>query len=75
MSEHRNWVPVGMAEAAQLLGVSTARLRKLKADREDFPQPVRELAMGDVYDEADILAFDVTRDRGKGGRPRKAEPS
>jgi hypothetical protein len=61
----------GAAEAAGLLGVSTARLRQLEQSDPAFPRPVVELAGGRVYQADEVESYRRGRVLSKGGRPRK----
>lgn len=59
----------GVAEIADLLGVSRQRVAKLR-ERPDFPDPVGELAQGSVWDLDAIEAWNGSGLRHSGGRPR-----
>lgn len=48
---------VGIAEVAELLGVSTQRVDQLARDHDDFPEPVAELAAGRIWERADVEAW------------------
>jgi hypothetical protein len=61
----------GAAEAADLLGVSTARLRQIEQSDPAFPRPVAELAGGRVYRADEVESYRRGRVLSKGGRPRK----
>lgn len=61
----------GAAEAANLLGVSTARLRQIEQSDPAFPRPVAELAGGRVYRADEVESYRRGRVLSKGGRPRK----
>lgn len=63
----------GAAEAAGLLGVSTARLRQLEQTDPAFPRPTLELAGGRVYAADEVESYRRGRVLSKGGRPRKPE--
>ncbi|GGK89059.1 hypothetical protein [Mangrovihabitans endophyticus] len=63
----------GAHEAAEILGVSTARLRQLDG-KEGFPHAVLELAGGKVYHADEIETWRRTRPVDRGGRPRKTSP-
>jgi predicted DNA-binding transcriptional regulator AlpA len=45
---------VGVTEVREILGVSRQRVHQLIRDREDFPEPVAELASGRVWLRKDI---------------------
>lgn len=60
---------VGVAEVAELLGVSRQRVVQLAA-RDDFPTPVARLASGPVWRKGDLSTFADGWQR-KAGRPRK----
>jgi predicted DNA-binding transcriptional regulator AlpA len=47
---------MGAYEIAQRLGVSRQRVQQLVV-RQDFPKPIRELAMGKVWDSDDVEAW------------------
>lgn len=59
----------GVAEAADLLGVSRQRLADIRKNPA-FPQPVADLKAGPVWDRAEIERFERGWDR-KAGRPAK----
>lgn len=63
----------GAKEAAELLGVSPARVRQIEG-QPGFPAPVADLAGGAVWRADEVETYGRTRVRGKGGRPRKAVP-
>ncbi len=68
-------VPVrllGPAELIQVLGVSRTRFAQLAA-RDDFPAPIAELAMGKVWDLADIEKW--ANKRGRALHPLAADHS
>ncbi|MGI8334569.1 helix-turn-helix transcriptional regulator [Actinomadura scrupuli] len=54
---------VAVAEVAEILGVSPARVHLL-AERKDFPEPQYELATGKLWPVSDIYHFDKIWDRG-----------
>ena len=60
---------VGIAEVAEMLGVSRQRASALQT-REGFPQPLAVLASGPVWPKAWLVRFADEWDR-KPGRPRK----
>lgn len=60
----------GVAEIAQILGVTRQRAQQLTR-RSDFPAFVEELASGHLWDRAQVAAFGRTWKR-QTGRPRKA---
>lgn len=59
---------VGTAEVAGILGVTTGRVRQLKTDHPDWPQPAAELSAGDLYLADDIRRFAAQWDRRPGPR-------
>lgn len=62
---------IGAQEFAGMLGVTTARLRQLRQERDDFPQPVGGIAAtGSLYRREDAEAFAAVER--PTGRPRKA---
>lgn len=61
----------GVAEAAELLGVSRQRIAEIRKDHKAFPAPVADLAAGPVWDRAELERFDRTWERKRTGRPRK----
>lgn len=61
----------GVTEVAQMLGVSRQRVTELRK-RDDFPDPVAELAAGPVWRVFNLLRFVEEWPR-KPGRPRKLE--
>ena len=61
---------VGAKEAAELLGVSTARVRQLRGSP-GFPAPVAETAGGEVYRADEVESYGRVPRTQKGGRPRK----
>jgi predicted DNA-binding transcriptional regulator AlpA len=62
---------VGIAEIAERLGKSERTVRRW-LDRDDFPKPAAELAIGRVWDWPDIERWaDATLPLSKPGRPRK----
>jgi hypothetical protein len=48
---------VGVAEAADILGVFRSNFVRDWATRPDFPEPVARLRCGPVWREADVRAF------------------
>ena len=60
---------VGIAEIADMLGVSRARAKQL-TDRDGFPPAVARLKAGPVYVREQVEAFERRWDR-RGGRPPK----
>lgn len=61
---------VGVSEIAQLLGVSRQRVMQLR-QRDDFPEPVAELAAGPVWRMFNLQRFIAEWPR-KPGRPKKS---
>ena len=49
---------MGAAEIAELLGISRQRTQQI-VTKAGFPAPVAELAMGKVWDAADVRAWAV----------------
>jgi len=64
---------VGVAEAAEILGVTKQRVSELARSRR-FPKPLYDLAAGPIWVKATIEAFAERWER-KPGRPRKAAAS
>lgn len=64
---------VGIAEIAELLGVSRQRVDQLQS-RQDFPAPVARLAAGPVWRKGDLSTFADGWQR-KAGRPPKEAAS
>jgi hypothetical protein len=64
---------VSLPEAAQLLAVSTDRLRQLAAGHRDFPPPAYELAEATLWLRPAIVTFSERWDRER-GTPRTEEP-
>lgn len=60
---------VGVAEVAEMLGVSRQRVTAL-SKRDDFPAPLQRLASGPVWRGGDLSTFKEGWQR-KGGRPSK----
>jgi predicted DNA-binding transcriptional regulator AlpA len=60
----------GPAELAQVLGVSRTRVQQITA-KPDFPPPVAELVMGNVWDLADIRRWAKTTGRLLHDLPRR----
>lgn len=60
----------GVAEAAELLGVSKRRVRELQQVHSDFPAPAAELRAGPVWLRPDLVAWAAKWPR-RTGRPRK----
>lgn len=57
---------MGAAEIAKLFGVSRQRVQQL-INRDDFPKPESELAMGKVWRTDDVRAWGVATGRLKPG--------
>jgi predicted DNA-binding transcriptional regulator AlpA len=51
---------VGIAEIADLLGVSRQRAHKL-SQRPDFPEPVARLSAGLIWERADVVRWIAAR--------------
>lgn len=58
---------VGVAEVAELLGISRQRVVTL-SKRDDFPAPVQRLTSGPIWRRGDLSTFEMGWQR-KGGRP------
>lgn len=65
-------VLLGVAEAAEFLGVSKTRVGTLR-EQEWFPRPFQELASGPVWRLVDLKGFQMTWDRKPG--PKRAKES
>jgi hypothetical protein len=63
---------VGIAEVAELLGVTRQRASELQ-HRAGFPRPVALLRSGPVWRKGDLSSFAATWTR-KPGRPRRTKP-
>ena len=59
----------GVAEVAEILGVSRQRIAKLRG-RPDFPDPIAEIAQGPIFDLDEVKAW-----AGSGYRPQPGRPS
>lgn len=57
---------IGPKEISELLGVSSQRVSQL-TKRADFPEPVARLAMGQIWDAAEVRAWAERRRRRRGG--------
>lgn len=54
----RKFDPVGSVEIAEILGVSRQRVFAMADSRRlNFPQPAAELAMGKLWDRAEVEAW------------------
>lgn len=62
---------VGVAEIAELLGVSRQRAIQIVRDHADFPEPVADLASGRVWHRPSVDAWIAAHPDRKPGRPRK----
>jgi plasmid maintenance system antidote protein VapI len=62
---------VSVAEIAELLGVTRQRVNQLMHEREDFPAPLAELAIGRVWQRKDIESWAKTLPR----RPGRRKPT
>jgi len=60
----------GIAEVAELLGVSKQRAGEVARTHPDFPEAIANLAAGPVYTRASIEAFEKRWERKRTGRPR-----
>ncbi len=63
---------VGVAEVAELLGVSKTRVHEL-SDKAAFPEPVARLAAGPVWSRPAVARFIESWNR-RPGRPRRPTP-
>jgi predicted DNA-binding transcriptional regulator AlpA len=59
---------VGVAEIADILGVTRQRVHQLMRTRSDFPPPLAELAIGRVWDRKDIERWSQSLNRRRGPR-------
>jgi predicted DNA-binding transcriptional regulator AlpA len=48
---------VGVAEIADMLGVSRSRVHQLMAEHDDFPRPAASLSAGLIWRRSDIRAW------------------
>jgi transcriptional regulator with XRE-family HTH domain len=62
----------GLAEVAELLGVSRERVRQLRAEP-GFPEPVAELQATPLWRRSDVATWDAGRPRRPGRRPEKLD--
>lgn len=60
---------MGVVEIARLLGVSRQRVNRIMHIYPDFPRPVKELAMGRVWDQSEVEEWVKTHPRPP-GRPK-----
>jgi len=63
---------IGVAELAEILGVSRQRASELARTGSGFPRPLRFLASGPIWDKAMIARYVQHWDRRPRGRPKKA---
>jgi predicted DNA-binding transcriptional regulator AlpA len=61
----------GVAEIAELLGVSRQRVDQLVRDHDDFPRPIAELAAGRIWMKNDIVKWAQRAGRLPGGDVRR----
>jgi hypothetical protein len=54
---------VGVAEIAQMLGVSRQRVNAIVKRHDDFPAPQAELSAGRIWLKADVIAWAQAHDR------------
>lgn len=66
---------VGVAELAEILGVSRARASELAHSSADFPPPTVRLASGPVWTEPSVRRFIEAWRRRPGPVPRKGRPA
>jgi predicted DNA-binding transcriptional regulator AlpA len=66
---------VGVAEIAELLGVTSQRAGQIVRDHADFPAPIATLAAGRVWDLAAVKAWMADHPDRRSGRPRKTTPT
>jgi hypothetical protein len=62
---------IGTAETAEMLGVSKQRVSELAKTHADFPEPIKRLKSGPVYDRQEMAAWDANWERRRTGRPRR----
>ena len=48
---------VGIAEIAEIVGVTRQRVDQLSRTDQDFPQPVAEIRAGRIWARTDVLAW------------------
>jgi len=58
----------GVAEVAEILGVSRQRVAEIRKDHEAFPAPVADLKSGPVWDRAEVERFERGWERKRTGR-------
>lgn len=68
--DHRH---VGIAEIANLLGVTRARASAIARTHADFPEPTDRLAAGPIWHADDVTAWIQDHPQRPAGRPRKLE--
>lgn len=62
---------IGLAEIAEILGVSKQRAKELADTYPDFPAPIARPAMGPIYLRPSVVAFEQRWPRKRTGRPRR----
>jgi predicted DNA-binding transcriptional regulator AlpA len=65
---------VGVAEAAQMAGVSRATFWKWRAFYENFPKPIEELASGPVWEAETMAAWIKQHQEARKALKRKKKP-
>jgi predicted DNA-binding transcriptional regulator AlpA len=63
---------MGIAEVAELLGISRQRVHAIKNAYADFPAPTSELVRGPIWHSADVLAWKDRHFSRTSGRPRRS---
>lgn len=64
----------GLAEVAELLGVSRERVRQLlRAPKSGFPEPIAVLHATPLWRRSDVARWDAGRGRTPGRRPEKLD--
>ncbi len=59
---------VGVAEVAELLGVSRQRVNQLVRESSDFPDPIAVIAAGRIWERATIEEWATAHPRRRGTR-------
>jgi hypothetical protein len=60
---------VGLAEIADMLDVSKSRAHRLTQLHADFPPPISQLRMGNVWHRDDVQAWVTAHPNRRAGRP------
>lgn len=63
---------VGLAEIADLLGVTRQRANQIVRDHADFPEPIADLASGRVWHRPAVEAWIAAHPDRRPGRPQQS---